>query len=63
MQDLAAGASIDVRTGYVPFGGPTEVLVIVDPNGKIAETDDTNNRLIVTLSSDSTPTATKTPHP
>jgi len=61
-QTLAAGASIDVRTGYVPFGGPAEVLIIIDPNGQIAETDDTNNRLIVTLSSDSTPTVTSTPN-
>jgi len=60
---LAPGASIDIRTGYVPFGGPPQVLVIVDPNGKIAETDDTNNRLTVTLSPGVTPTATKTPHP
>ena len=67
-QPLAAGASIDVRTGYVTFGGPTEVLVIIDPNGKIDELDDTNNRLIVSFSSESTPTesppaATDTPNP
>ncbi|HUS83018.1 MAG TPA: SH3 domain-containing protein, partial [Dehalococcoidia bacterium] len=62
VEALAAGASIDVKTGYVPFGGPDEVLVIVDPNGKISESDDTNNRLIVTFSSGSTPTATETPY-
>ena len=63
VEALAAGASIDVKTGYVPFGGPDEVLVIVDPNGKISESDDTNNRLIVTFSSGSTPTATEIPYP
>jgi hypothetical protein len=63
VQALAAGASIDIRTGYLPFGGPDQVLVIVDPNGKIAESDDTNNRLTVTLSPVETPAATKTPHP
>jgi hypothetical protein len=63
VQALAAGASIDIRTGYLPFGGPDQVLVIVDPNGKIAESDDTNNRLAVTLSPVETPAATKTPHP
>jgi hypothetical protein len=63
VQALAAGASIDIRTGYLPFGGADQVLVIVDPNGKIAESDDTNNRLTVTLSPVETPAATKTPHP
>jgi len=63
VQALAPGASIDIRTGYLPLGGPPQVLVIVDPNGKIAETDDTNNRLTVTRSPGVTPTATKTPHP
>ena len=62
VQALSAGASIDIRTGYLPFGGPPQVLVIVDPNGKIAESDDTNNRLTVTLSPVETPAATKTPH-
>jgi hypothetical protein len=63
VQALNAGASIDIRTGYLPFGGPPQALVIVDPNGKIAESDDTNNRLTVTLSPVETPAATKTPHP
>jgi hypothetical protein len=63
VQALAPGASIDIRTGYLPLGGPPQVLVIVDPNSKIAETDDTNNRLTVTRSPGVTPTATKTPHP
>lgn len=62
-QNLNPGASIDIKTGYLAFAGPSQLLVIVDPNGKIPETDDTNNRLIVTLSSGPTPTATKTPHP
>ena len=63
VQSLAAGASVDVRTGFATFGGPAQVLVIVDPNGKVNESDDTNNRLTVTLSSHSTatPEATTTP--
>jgi len=63
VQTLNAGASIDIRTGYLPFAGPDQVLAIVDPNGKIAESDDTNNRLTITLSPVETPAATKTPHP
>jgi uncharacterized protein YraI len=67
-QNLNAGASIDVQTNYIAVVGPTEVLVIVDPNGKVTESDDTNNRLIVSLSPKPTATApvathTPTPHP
>ena len=63
---LKPGASIDIKTGYAAAGAPPQVLVIVYPNGKIQETDDTNNRLVVTLSTPVTstprPTATATPH-
>jgi CARDB/Bacterial SH3 domain len=65
-QNLNAGASIDVQTNYIAVVGPTEVLVIVDPNGEVTESDDTNNRLIVSLSPKPTataPVATHTPHP
>ncbi|MGD0115865.1 MAG: CARDB domain-containing protein [Dehalococcoidia bacterium] len=72
-QNLSAGASIDVQTGYVTVVGPDQVLVIVDPNGKIKESDDTNNRLLVSFAATPTlaPTAkattaaelTPTPHP
>jgi uncharacterized protein YraI len=58
-QTLKPGASIDIKTGYLTLGAPGQVLVIVDPNGKIPETNDTNNRLVVTFSG-GTPTATAT---
>lgn len=61
VQSLAPGASINVDTGYVAVIGPTELLVIVDPNGKIAESDNTNNRLIVSLSPTVTPSETPRP--
>jgi hypothetical protein len=63
VESLDAGASIDIRTGYITFGGPPQVIVIVDPNGKIAESDDTNNQFTVTLGPVETPVATETPHP
>ncbi|MGA2285335.1 MAG: SH3 domain-containing protein [Dehalococcoidia bacterium] len=59
VQSLNAGGSIDVRTGYLAVVGLTEVLVIVDPNGKIKESDDTNNRLVVSISPTATPEAAK----
>jgi uncharacterized protein YraI len=55
--NLSPGASIDIKTGYIAVGTPPPVLVIIDPNGKIAESDDTNNRLVVTFSN-ATPTTT-----
>jgi hypothetical protein len=63
VQTLNPGTSIDIRTGYLPFGGPPQVLVIVDRDGKIAESDDTNNRLTITVGPIETPEPTKTPHP
>lgn len=45
---LAAGRSIDVGTGYVVTQNQTLVLV-VDPNGDIDETDNTNNRITVSI--------------
>ena len=46
---LPAGSSIDVSTGYVVVGSQT-LLLVVDPNGDIEESDNTNNRITVALS-------------
>ncbi len=46
---LQAGRSIDVGTGYAVSGNET-LLLIVDPNGDLQETDDTNNRVTVAVS-------------
>jgi hypothetical protein len=45
---LAPGRSIDVGTGYVVDHDQT-LLLVVDPNGEITETDDTNNRIVVAI--------------
>jgi hypothetical protein len=52
---LAAGQSVDVDTGYAMAG--QAVVVVVNPNDTIAESDPTNNRLVVQ------PPATPTPGP
>jgi uncharacterized protein YraI len=58
---LAAGRSIDIGTGYAVTEDQTLVLV-VDPNGEIAETDDTNNRITIAVAvSDATPLPGSTP--
>jgi hypothetical protein len=59
---LNPGASIDIRTGFSTLGAG-EVVVIVDPNGKIPESNNKNNRRTVTLGPVQTPTATNTPKP
>jgi len=46
---LQPGRSIDVGTGYEVTENQT-LLLIVDPNGDIKETDDTNNRVTVAVS-------------
>jgi len=46
---LTPGASIDVKTNYAIPASPTQLLIIVDPQGTIPETDDTNNRLSVAI--------------
>jgi len=46
---LKAGRSIDIGTGYEVTQSQT-LLLIVDPNGEIAETDDTNNRALIAVS-------------
>jgi hypothetical protein len=45
---LDPGKSVDVATGIEVTGSET-VLVIVDPNGLIDETDDTNNRALIRI--------------
>ena len=45
---LAPGRSIDIGTGYSISGSQTLVLV-VDPNGEIDETDNTNNSVTVAV--------------
>jgi hypothetical protein len=47
--ELLSGRSIDMGTGYLVTESQT-LLLIVDPNGEIPETDDTNNRVTVAVS-------------
>ena len=56
--NLQPGASLDVKTGYNAIKGAAQVLVIIDAGGKVAETDDTNNRLVVSFA---TPGASPSP--
>jgi hypothetical protein len=61
---LTPGASIDVKTNYAIPASPTQLLIIVDPQGTIAETDDTNNRLSVAIGGGGpTPTQRATEQP
>jgi len=46
---LEAGRSIDVGTGYIVTENET-LLIVVDPNGVIKETDETNNRTTIAIS-------------
>ena len=46
---LTPGASIDVKTNYTIPASPTQLLIIVDPEGAIPETDDTNNRMSMAI--------------
>jgi hypothetical protein len=63
---LKPGRSIDIGTGYEVTQSQT-LLLIVDPNGDIAETDDTNNRATVAIAvgnpspTDATPAETPPP--
>jgi uncharacterized protein YraI len=52
---LTPGASIDVKTDYAIPASPVQLLVIVDPQGTIPETDDTNNRLNIAISGGGAP--------
>jgi uncharacterized protein YraI len=61
---LTPGASIDVKTNYAIPASPVQLLVIVDPQGTIPETDDTNNRLSVAIGGGGAqPTKTPTQQP
>lgn len=53
---LPAGRSIDVGTGYEVQGQET-LLLIVDPNGEIEESDNTNNQVTIAVSLEPEPTA------
>ncbi len=46
---LGAGLSIDIGTGYDVTTSQT-LLLIVDPNGEIEESDNTNNQITVSIS-------------
>jgi uncharacterized protein YraI len=61
---LEAGRSIDVGTGIAVAGSQT-LLIIVDPNGDITETDDTNNRALIAVADEppTPPPAADTPTP
>ena len=59
---LAAGKSIDVGTG-IEVSQDQTVLVIVDPNGTIAESDDTNNRALIRIAASGAPTPGGPPTP
>ncbi len=49
LQSLAPGASIDISTGFTCTTHEQEVLIVVDVDGRIDETDNTNNQAIVTV--------------
>ena len=57
---VEAGRSIDVGTGIAVAGSQT-LLIIVDPNGDIPETDDTNNRALIPVADEPPPPAADTP--
>jgi hypothetical protein len=57
---LKPGRSIDIGTGYEVTQNQT-LLLIVDPNGDISETDDTNNRATVAIAVGNPPPADVTP--
>jgi SH3-like domain-containing protein len=49
LETLAAGQSIDVNTGFTCSIQERQVLLVVDLNGLVDETDNTNNQLVTTL--------------
>jgi hypothetical protein len=51
---LEAGLSIDVGTGYQVIDNVT-LLLVVDPNGDIEETDNTNNQIVVAIATGNPP--------
>ncbi len=59
--NLAAGRSIDVGTGYDVTEDQT-LLLVVDPNGTVEESDNTNNQITVSIATGDPP-ATQQPLP
>jgi hypothetical protein len=57
---LEAGLSIDVGTGYQVTTNAT-LLLVVDPNGEIEETDNTNNQIVVAIATGEPPPPEGTP--
>lgn len=51
---LAPGASIDIGTGYAVTQDQS-LLLIVDPNGDIEETENTNNQITISVAVDEPP--------
>jgi hypothetical protein len=61
--NLAPGRSIDIGTGYA-VQEDERLLLVVDPNGTVDESDNTNNRVVVEISLDGgLPPITPTPDP
>ncbi len=56
---LQPGASVDIKTGFLAIGAQGQVVVVIDINGRIPESNDTNNRLVVTFTN-GTPTVEAT---
>lgn len=66
LETLAPGQSIDVNTGFTCTIQAQQVLLVVDVNGLIDETDNTNNQLVTTLAAcwrPPSPTLTPPPTP
>ncbi|HZP57816.1 MAG TPA: CARDB domain-containing protein [Dehalococcoidia bacterium] len=58
---VGPGESVDVGTGLAITGTQT-LLIVVDPNGDIEETDNTNNRVLINVAvGEPTPTETAPP--
>jgi len=57
---LAPGLSIDVGTGFEVTGDMT-LMLVVDPNGEIEESDNTNNQIIVAVATGNPPPSEEPP--
>jgi hypothetical protein len=49
-QALPAGASVDLPTQYDPAGGPSRLLIRVDPANRVQEADEDNNEVLFGVS-------------
>ena len=54
---IAPGASLDVNTGVAVVGDQT-FTIVADPNGTVDETDNTNNRITIQVTTGESPTPT-----